>query len=65
VESFCEKPRADSGLINEIPNGVSLEEADAAILAYLMSTHLVKANHHLLEIAFMLIVVLSLVISLY
>jgi oligoribonuclease len=35
MDDFVKKMHTESGLINEIPNGVSLEEADAAIIAYL------------------------------
>jgi oligoribonuclease len=35
MDDFVKNMHTESGLIAEIPNGVSLEEADAAIIAYL------------------------------
>ena len=35
MDDFVKNMHTESGLINEIPNGVSLEEADTEIIAYL------------------------------
>jgi oligoribonuclease len=49
----------NSGLIKEIPNGVSLGEADDAIIAYLKKYAPAEGNHHWLVTLSMLIEPLS------